>query len=144
VATETGPDLSFAQQTVEGLMDDTCIVVRPAVLDEDGLLDAPRVYPPTGDAAEDGPCLVGSAQGSQQTDNAYQFTHRASLPAAAQGVQEGDVLIVQSSRRDPDLPGSRYIIRRVSEKTFLVSRRLGMERFESLRRGWHEEPEATP
>ena len=141
MATETGPDLSFAQQTVEGLMDDTCIVVRPAVLDEDGLLGAPRVYPPAG---EYGPCLVGSAQGSQQTDNAYRFTHRASLPAAAQGIQEGDVLIVQSSRRDPDLPGSRYIIRRVSEKTFLVSRRLGMERFESLRRGWHEEPEATP
>jgi hypothetical protein len=145
VATETGPDLSFAQQMVESLMDDTCIVVRPRVLDEEGLADAPRIYPPADDPGEDGRCLIGDepTQGAASVDDAYRFAHRASLPAETQGVQEGDVLIVASSRRDPDLPGNRYIIRRVVEKTFLVSRRLGMERFEPLRRDWHDE-EVSP
>jgi hypothetical protein len=145
VATETGPDLSFARRTVESLMDDTCVVVRPRVLDEEGLAEAPRIYPPEDDPAEDGPCMVGdeSVMGSPEASDAYRFAHRASLPAETLGVQEGDVLIVKTSRRDPDLPGNRYVVRRVGEKTFLLTRRLVMERFETLRQGWHddEEPE---
>lgn len=135
MATETGPDLSFAAHQVERLMDDSCRIARPLV-DPD---DPPAVYDATthpdhasGDEGgarvmvSDGGGATGSG-GLVDADDAYRYTHTADVPRDVTEVREGDVLTVLTSRRDPALVGTDFIVRKVIVETFAVSRTLGLE-----------------
>lgn len=144
MATENGPNLDYAREQVRALMDDRCTVVRPRTLSEEDVASAIRVWPPNGET--DGPCLVGErtaggAQTYRESVDEYRHEDRAILPWDAVGIQEGDVLEVVSSRRDPELAGTRYVITKVSRKTMLVSRGLQLVRWTPGNR-WP--PEVTP
>lgn len=122
MATETGPDLTAARTAVEELMDDTCTVVAPDTLTDAALIAAPVIYV--------GPCLISDpSQRQPGVGDRYEFDAGASLPATSVGIAPGQVLIVDTSRRDPELPGTRYVVRRVKRATMLVSRKLELERY---------------
>jgi hypothetical protein len=147
VATETGPDLTFARETVNLLLDDRCVVVRPAVLDVDGLAAAPQVLPPAEAEEPDIPCAVTMViDGRELTpDTDYSYTHKGLFRAEVVELREGDVVLVKSSRRDPTLLDTPYIVRRIKRSSFAVLRVAWLERFVAARSAHHDWPEeVTP
>lgn len=141
MATETGPDLTGARRQLEALMDDSCRITRPLVDPQDPPVVYDATTHPDHASGEFGGarCLVGqrSGAGLRAEDDEYRYSPYATLPWDVTDVQEGDVLEVLTSRRDPSLPGLEAIVRSVARKTFLVGRRLELDRDEPARR--HEE-----
>lgn len=125
---ETGPDLSFAQQAIERLMDDTCRIERPASgprdVDEDGnLLPAgpPQlIYEGICKVAPLEATTVEEVQYSQDLTSPYEVT----IPLDTPVFREPDEVTILTSRRDPMLVGKLLIVRRVPYSTFAVQRKL--------------------
>jgi hypothetical protein len=84
----------------------------------------------------DGPCQfrpVGEGFTSTQTkaqggDPQTFRMYNARLPInECPPLMEGDLVICMSSRRDPDLAGSQFMVREVLKSSFAISRRLLLE-----------------
>lgn len=129
-------------------MDDTCTITydssgtRDDVLDDvTGALVAPdpdtvTVYDDTtvGDGGRDlgarckvSPLRIDPSRSQEGGLDVQSRAYQGSLPWDAPAPEEGALLTVTSSRRDPDLVGKEFIVRGVGFSTFLVSRRLVLE-----------------
>lgn len=127
MATENGPDLSAGQAAVEALMDDTCTVHRPGAggsVDLDPVTLTPVAV--SGALVYDGKCLlkavdqvaIEASQGGQaQTLLRYQLK----LPLGSLDLQSGDVVTITSTRRDPNAPGSMFLVDEQLVKTMAIS-----------------------
>lgn len=149
MASRTGPDLAPARAAVEALQDDACIITRggtPVLNQATGKLEAAAgatVYSAAtlgegGRSLADtdgvgGRCSINypsNAQVSHRDEGGRQVldaTPEARIPLDAPVVLEGDILTVVSSRRDPQLVNKVFRVTDVTEKTFVVSRRLVLE-----------------
>ena len=132
----TGPDLSFAETQVNRLMDEACSISRNVGSDSDAVLDQA-----TGQLVQAGPavvyvgkCSVTGGGGGSTDEEGHQLTtltdsYQLGLPLAwfranpSQEPQEGDVVLITSSRRDPALVGRSYTIKEIDAKTFSVQRK---------------------
>lgn len=135
-------DLSQIKQMVEDeFMDDVCTITR----DEDLLTDetwdpvtltysggdAPvTVYGPGG--AEGGKCWVSSNtpaaetnEGGAMVQSMWYWLH---IPLSADPVQDGDLVTINSSLRDPELVGKTFIIQHDEVGTFKIKRKIRMRR----------------
>lgn len=151
MATTTGPDLSFARQQVEALMDDTCVITRDHQGGRDDVLnqdtgelvtkpnDEAVVYDETsiGDGGRElgARCKVSPMSADSAARNVSEGGnplrtryYRGSIPWDAPMPAKGDELRLTSSRRDPELVGQLFYVEDVLTSTFLVSRRLVLER----------------
>jgi hypothetical protein len=151
MASTTGPDLTFAQEAVERLQDDACIITRPsepAVLNQlTGKVENPPpalIYSAasTGEGGRSladadgtgGRCSVSypsNARASYREEGGRQVldsTPEAKLPIDAPLVKEGDIFTVVSARRDPQLVNQTFRVSDVIEKSMAVSRRLVLEK----------------
>lgn len=149
MATETGPDLSFAREQVEALMDDTCVIFLDDEGTEDDVLDevTGELQPPADDTAnvydettlgyEDRP-LEGRCKVTPQGNDNPRYRNEAgeilstrwyngSIPWDSPLPVEGAILRVTSSRRDPELVDQEFRVREVVVSTFLVARRMVLE-----------------
>lgn len=133
MATETGPDLTAARRALERTMDDTCRIVLPETLSDVDLASAPVLVAESRCSVSDqtsggsgGPTPVDDA------DDARRYTHKATLPADTLTVPEGAVLIVTSSRRDPQLVGLAFVVVGVKVTSWLVSRTLHLLRWQPV------------
>lgn len=154
VATTHGPDLEAGRLAIENLMDDTCEVWRDPTSSEDAVLDPEtgalvttgliRIYPtdamvaltPTMDT-DGGPCQVKSVGlgfsvtrttvqgGDPETYHLFNFKFPIN---DAPLFMEGDSIIVKSSRRDPTLPTTPFVVREATMSSFAVSRKVLTER----------------
>lgn len=114
-----GPDLTFAQQKVAGLMDDTCRISRDVERAGDDVLDpvTGRLVPPSPDTTiiYEGPCTV-------RTSDTDEYT--VSIPADSPIIRIHDRINVLTSRRDPDLVGRRMVVTSLTRTSWLVSRKM--------------------
>lgn len=143
MSTTTGPNLAPAKRAVEKLMDDTCTIT----VDEHGVLDG-TVDQDTGRLVKrdphpgliyDGPCkvrsegLVSGTHGAPEggsTINPRIYT--GAIPLDIDGVLTpeipvGAVLVVTSSRRDPELVGKEFRVGETRYGTMVVSRKFVLE-----------------
>lgn len=144
----TGPDLSVARVVVEALMDDTCVITRDEEKFSDDVLDpvTGRLTPPTPDTitvydssttgaegrALGGRCKVSpqNTQPSERLEGGAEVNARmynGSIPWDAPMPKIGDLLLIASSYRDPQLVGKTFKVQSVEVSTFLVSRRMQLE-----------------
>lgn len=134
MASNTGPDLDGARIAVEALMDDTCIVLRPSPEGSETIdpVSLKRVKtPPT--QIYDGRCSVGTASRPGQPfenvggDQRGLAGYSLSLPILqAPELLAGDIVRITSSRRDPQLSGTQFLIDEVAYKTMAISRKAQM------------------
>lgn len=132
-ATSTGPDLTFATQQVELLMDDQCTITaepgpNAATLGPDGSLIGP---PPASRYA--GKCYfskdttvptIVDEGGKAWVDSGY----RIAIPVSADvDLHIGDIVEATAARRDPKLVGRKFRIREITAKTFAVNRKCRLE-----------------
>ena len=149
MATETGPDLSDARLAVEDLMDDSCRIVRYEDASVDtldvvtGSLSVPAGDPVTvydeSSTGDGGRVLLGRCKASPMTESQPRLgsegaveilprPYRFSVPWDAPEPKIGDLITILSSRRDPTLVGTEFIVKDVMRSTFLVGRRMIVER----------------
>jgi hypothetical protein len=136
-----GPDLRGAQKRVESLLDDTVTIrrARPHLRD-DTLNDQTGELEPV-DASTtvwSGQCLVtarADADGTPDRDPSAPVPalstprYRALIPLAADPVEVGDVLTIDSSRRDTQLVGERFEVDAPGQVgTYAVVRIVGLVR----------------
>lgn len=137
MATETGPDLSAAKEAIEALMDDTCLITRDPAGEADSAFD-----PETGDLTTpvgqpilvyEGQCKLSKTKVqmkySQEAGRAVPVqSYSGGIPLESGLPQEGDALLVTSSRRDPELAGREFRIAEVTLSSWAVQRRFDLER----------------
>jgi hypothetical protein len=132
-ATSTGPDLTFATQQVEALMDDQCVITAEPgpygkTLGPDGSLISP---PPV--TRYEGKCYfskdttvptIVNEGGKAWVDSGY----RIAIPVGADiDLHVGDIVQATAARRDPKLVGRTFTIREITAKTFAVNRKCRLE-----------------
>lgn len=132
----TGPDLSVARVMVEALMDDTCTITRDPEQFSDDVLDTVtgRLVPPNPDTISiyEGRCKV-SPQRTQSSErqeggvDVYARKYNGSIPWNSPMPVIGDLLLITSSYRDPQLVGKVFRVQSVEVSTFLVSRKMQLE-----------------
>jgi hypothetical protein len=122
VSTTTGPDLTTARQAVENLMDDTCTIYRDVEGTADDGLD-----PETGELLLPDPDADLVYAGRCKLAPTLPGAYSCGLPWDSPEPAIGDVVTVDSTRRDPDLVGKTLVVRDVLYSTFLVSRKLTLE-----------------
>lgn len=136
MATNTGPDLTGAQASVEALMDDTCQIYRYAN-DRDGTFDPSTlaITDPVPLLIYDGPCMVRGEPTDRRTNDGGQTyadtIYNLTLVVGAD-IKAGDVCKVTSSRRDPHIGGEEFDVLEVLYKTFAISRKCRMKRREAV------------
>lgn len=130
-------------------MDDTCAITRDAPADDAEDLDPDTgiLYPPieddgvvyddlsTGIGGRElgGRCKVAPLGYQDSSDeqgghDIYAQTYQGSIPWDAPVPQRGDILTVNTSRRDPALVNAQFTVRKVLVTTMLVSRKMVLER----------------
>jgi hypothetical protein len=151
MASTTGPDLTTAQESVERLQDDACIITRTSAAAVLNQVTGKMEYPPpatiynaasTGEGGRSladsdgtgGRCSINypsNTQPSYREEGGRQILRsvlEAKLPIDAPLIREGDILTVVSSRRDPQLVNQVFRVSDVIEKSMAVSRRLVLEK----------------
>jgi hypothetical protein len=136
-----GPDLRGAQKRVESLLDDTVTIRRDRPrLRDDALNDETGELEPVDASATvwSGQCLVtarADADGTPDRDPSAPVPalsaprYRALIPLAADPVEVGDVLTIDSSRRDTQLVGARFEVDAPGQVgTYAVVRIVGLVR----------------
>lgn len=139
MATEHGPDLEAGRLAVEALMDDTCVIARPAPDgSKDVELDPVTLKPLPGQDATtlyDGPCTISPADttaqestvgGQAQTTTRYKL--KLPINDSPADLLTGDQVTLSSSRRDPAAVGRTYLVSEETTGTMSVSRMVLMTR----------------
>lgn len=138
MSTTTGPNLAPAKAAVERLMDDTCTITRDPQGEDDSQFDGNtgQLFADQGDPEPvwTGRCKVSSAglisgtHGEQEggaTVNAR--IYEGAIPIDAPEILIGDVLTLESSRRDLLLVGKQFRVTDVRYGSFSVSRKFVLE-----------------
>lgn len=136
LAGDTGPDLSFAQEAVEELMDDRCqIMFDPEGSTDDTFDPATLLVVPT--EPDDlyiyqGRCTLKAAptytEGLHGGQEVQQRDYVLKLPLAAPEIPIGAVVTMTAARRDPQLVGQRFSVTDRATGTFSVSRKISLDR----------------
>lgn len=131
---ETGPDLTYATEVVESLMDDECVITRDSDGVSDDVLDADGNLTPVGSATTlyEGVCMVRPVQAIKPHPVPYTeqqvSQYAVKVPVTVDvDYRKGDVVSITSSRRDPQLVGRTLYVRVVQYRTFALSRTLLVE-----------------
>lgn len=130
-------------------MDDTCTIIRDSQGTADDVLNTVTgsLVPPApdtvtvydgatlGDAGRElgGRCKVSAADPAtdvrrQGGVDIFETAYNGSVPWDAPMPAIGDVLTITSSRRDPELVGQEFRVTAVGVSTFLISRRLRLDK----------------
>jgi hypothetical protein len=150
VATENGPDLTSARRAVERLMDDTCRVWPPDYHDSWAIdPDTLKLSPPAGAA----PLYEGRFKFADAQNRGGNFGSEGGAPLAFAGKKasfplqliddagnlvldggglpqdvpqfpEGSEIEVTSSRRDPSVAGTWFVVTEPVSKTMATSRQV--------------------
>lgn len=135
MSTTTGPDLSGAKAAVERLMDDTCTIVRTVPTSEATVdvitLEASNPAPTT---VYSGRCKVGedlrpnvTIEGGKVV-NVEPMLLAIPLPTdPANEPQVGDLVTIDSARRDPRLVNQQFRVASFITKTFAIQRKMRVE-----------------
>lgn len=140
-----GPDLSAAREALEALMEDTCTILPPPDLTDDtldpdtlALADpgpAPvQIYGPETEPYL-GKCMVritgGLGVGDHTIERGGGYPERRNyslgLPVDAPEVPVGALVRIETSRRDPLLPGTEFVAGKSVRGTLIASRRVALE-----------------
>lgn len=135
MATETGPDLSVAVSAIEALMDDTCVITVDSGVDDDVLNEASGELVEVGapEPLYSGRCKVapaGQDRDRQVIEGGRKIAvreYRGSIPLDAPVPPRGAILVITSSRRDPELVAKEFEVKDVIMSTFAVQRKLSLE-----------------
>lgn len=132
MSTTTGPNLAFAKQQVEKLMDDTCRVY----VTTKGPFDANTgTLTESTETIYEGRCMVTTrniqpAQVSEGGSSRAVVRYSVALPidsATDFRIDVGAWVTVTSSRRDPHLSGTIFRVLGEEKSTFALVRRLMLE-----------------
>lgn len=131
------PDLTPARVVLERMMVDTCRITRDPPGYHDDIWDpiTGTYVRPDGDdlTVYEGKCKFGPMQNRadipREQGGAPELTrqYQATLPWDAPAVKPGDVFEVLTSERDPQAPGTRFVIINQIKNTMLTARRLTLE-----------------
>lgn len=125
-AGSTGPDLSFAQEQSEALLDDRCDITRSTVTGTNTSTLALTTSDST--VATDAHCSVRHSREAvvRVGDRVADYEMRVPLDTAE--IQRDDLVTITASRRDPQLVGKVFRVVEVVQKTFAVTRLCYLER----------------